>query len=119
MARPRKAKGLGDTIEQITEATGIKKLVEFIAGDDCGCNERKETLNKLFPYGAQCLQEDEYNYLSEIGLMTKTSVSPTEQRQLLMIYARVFNRRKEPSTCASCWIQIIKDLQKVYSSYEA
>ena len=119
MARPRKAKGLGDTIEQITEVTGIKKLVEFVAGDDCGCDERKETLNKLFPYGAQCLQEDEYNYLTEINLMTKTSVSPTEQRQLLMIYARVFNRRKEPSTCASCWIQIIKDLQKVYSSYEA
>jgi hypothetical protein len=30
---PRKAQGLGDTIEQITEATGIKKLVEFIAGE--------------------------------------------------------------------------------------
>lgn len=117
MARPRKAKGLGDTIEQITEATGIKKLVEFVAGEDCGCNERKEKLNQLFPY-VQCLTEDEYNYLTEMGLMTKTSVSPTEQRQLLTIYARVFNKRKEPSTCSSCWIQIIKDLQRVYSSYE-
>jgi len=119
MARPRKAKGLGDTIEQITEATGIKKLVEFIAGEDCGCLERKEALNKLFPYGAECLTEDEYNYLTGIDLMTKTSVSPVEQREILNIYARIFNRRKEPSTCASCWIQIIKDLQRVYSSYEA
>jgi len=119
MARPRKAKGLGDTIEQITEVTGIKKLVEFIAGEDCGCDQRKETLNKLFPYGAQCLTEDEYNYLTGIELMTKTSVSPLEQREILNIYARIFNRRKEPSTCPSCWIQIIKDLQKVYSSYEA
>jgi len=119
MGRPRKAKGLGDTVENVLEATGIAAVVKFIAGDDCGCDARKETLNKLFPYGAQCLQEDEYNYLTQIELMTKTSVSPTEQRQLLMIYARVFNRRKEPSTCASCWIQIIKDLQKVYSSYEA
>ena len=27
----KKAQGLGDTIEQITEITGIKKLVEFVA----------------------------------------------------------------------------------------
>ena len=33
--------GLGDTVEKITEATGIKKAVKFIAGEDCGCNERK------------------------------------------------------------------------------
>ena len=39
--------GLGDIVETITEATGIKKVVEFIAGDDCGCKERKEKLNKI------------------------------------------------------------------------
>jgi hypothetical protein len=119
MARPRKAKGLGDTIEQITEVTGIKKLVEFIAGEDCGCQERKEKLNQLFPYGAQCLTEEEYNYLTKVDLMNKTSVSPIEQKEILKIYGRVFNKRQEPTSCASCWIQIIKDLQKVYSSYEA
>ncbi len=43
----RKATGLGDTIEQITEATGIKKLVEFVAGEDCGCEERKKKLNEM------------------------------------------------------------------------
>ena len=45
-----KSKGLGDTIEKITEATGIKKIVTKTFGNDCGCNERKETLNKMFPY---------------------------------------------------------------------
>jgi len=44
-----KSKGLGDTIEKITETTGIKKLVELIPGD-CDCNKRKEMLNKAFPY---------------------------------------------------------------------
>ena len=29
----KKAQGLGDTIEQITEITGIKKLVEFVELD--------------------------------------------------------------------------------------
>tara|TARA_R110002110_G_scaffold349692_2_gene559832 strand:+ start:97 stop:252 length:156 start_codon:yes stop_codon:yes gene_type:complete len=48
-----KSKGLGDTIEKITKATGIKKVVETInkaTGKDCGCGKRKETLNKRFPY---------------------------------------------------------------------
>ena len=38
----KKSKGLGDTIAKITEATGIDKLVKFVAGEDCGCDERKE-----------------------------------------------------------------------------
>jgi hypothetical protein len=46
-----KSKGLGDSIEKITEITGIKKVVEKVTGNkDCGCNKRKEALNKKFPY---------------------------------------------------------------------
>lgn len=45
------SKGLGDTIEKFTEATGIKSVVEWISGStDCGCEERKEWLNEAFPY---------------------------------------------------------------------
>ena len=49
----KKSRGLGDSIEKITKATGIKKIVDTmskITKKDCGCNERKETLNRLFPY---------------------------------------------------------------------
>jgi len=49
----KKSKGLGDSIEKITKATGIKKVVETVSkvtGKDCGCNKRKNTLNRLFPY---------------------------------------------------------------------
>jgi len=51
--KKEKSKGLGDTIEKITKVTGIKKVVETVAkviDKDCGCGERKETLNRLFPY---------------------------------------------------------------------
>ena len=44
-----KSKGLGDTIAKITKVTGIKKVVEAIT-DDCGCDERQDTLNRVFPY---------------------------------------------------------------------
>lgn len=43
-----KSKGLGDTIEKITAATGIKKVVETVSkatGKECGCKKRKEDLN--------------------------------------------------------------------------
>ena len=48
-----KSKGLGDTIEKITKITGIKKVVDTVSkatGKDCGCEQRKDDLNKLFPY---------------------------------------------------------------------
>ena len=49
-----KPKGLGDSVEKFTKATGIKSLfnhsAKAIGKKDCGCNNRKEFLNKLFPY---------------------------------------------------------------------
>tara|TARA_R100000781_G_C4078468_1_gene126903 strand:+ start:95 stop:250 length:156 start_codon:yes stop_codon:yes gene_type:complete len=48
-----KSKGLGDSIEKITKLTGIEKVVKTVSkavGKDCGCNDRKEFLNKKFPY---------------------------------------------------------------------
>jgi hypothetical protein len=43
-----KDRGIGDTIHRITSATGIKSVVNKIseiAGEDCGCEKRRERLN--------------------------------------------------------------------------
>jgi hypothetical protein len=51
-----KSRGLGDTIEKITKATGIKYVVDKVAEatkKPCGCSARKKTLNKIFPYKAK------------------------------------------------------------------
>jgi predicted transcriptional regulator len=50
-----KSKGLGDTIKKVTVTTKLDRIVEQIAkkltnSNDCGCDERQKTLNKLFPY---------------------------------------------------------------------
>jgi hypothetical protein len=49
-----RSKGLGDSIEKLTRVTGIKSLAEIAARavgkSDCGCNKRKNWLNKQFPY---------------------------------------------------------------------
>jgi hypothetical protein len=55
MSESTKSLGLGDTIEKITKATGIKAAVEKISdaiGKDCGCKQRREKLNQMFPYNA-------------------------------------------------------------------
>tara|TARA_R100000656_G_C3949831_1_gene128237 strand:+ start:762 stop:923 length:162 start_codon:yes stop_codon:yes gene_type:complete len=44
-----KDRGLGDTIERFTKVTGIKKLVDKLPGG-CGCNKRKDWLNRNFPH---------------------------------------------------------------------
>lgn len=114
----RKAKGLGDTIDQITTATGIKTLVKFVAGEDCGCDQRKEALNKLFPYSRpNCLTEPDYNFLKEFFEVTRGSVVPTVQYRLNQIYTSVFNKPAEFTSCSSCLLDRINELKKIYDSY--
>jgi len=48
-----KSRGLGDSIEKFTKATGIKSVVNRVSkatGSDCGCDKRRDTLNRVFPY---------------------------------------------------------------------
>ena len=49
-----KSRGLGDTIAKVTKVTGIDKLANNMAKamgkDDCGCGQRRDTLNRAFPY---------------------------------------------------------------------
>tara|TARA_R110000782_G_scaffold16302_2_gene46889 strand:- start:2655 stop:2822 length:168 start_codon:yes stop_codon:yes gene_type:complete len=47
------SQGLGDTVEKITKVTGIKSLVDRVSEGlniPCGCQQRKEKLNKILPY---------------------------------------------------------------------
>ena len=113
------SKGLGDTIDKITTATGIKRLVKFIAGEDCGCNERKEKLNKMFPYQKPlCLTEDEYDYLTNYFATCGNSIKVSQQEVLLKIFNRVMRDGRKPSSCADCWREIHLTLKKVYDAYE-
>jgi len=45
-----KSRGLGDTVAKITKATGIKAVVDKVTNGDCVCEERRDTLNRIFPY---------------------------------------------------------------------
>lgn len=114
----KQSAGLGDTIAKITEATGIEALAKFIAGEDCGCDKRKELLNKIFPYKkANCLSEDDFNYLDDFFKNLKNTISIAQQRELTAIYKNVFNIQLQQTSCDSCWRDSISELRKIYNEY--
>ena len=50
-----RSRGLGDTIAKVTKATGIEKVVKTVTkavtgSEECGCSQRQDTLNRVFPY---------------------------------------------------------------------
>lgn len=112
-----KSKGFGDTIAKITKATGIEKVVKAVVGEDCGCNERKETLNKLFKYtNVECLTEKEYIRLDKFFKTNTSTIDYLTQKSLLTIYNRVFSKNKMTSNCSSCVRRMVTDLRNVYEN---
>jgi len=110
--------GLGDTIEKITEATGIKAAVKFLAGEDCGCDERKNKLNKIFRYERpECLTEEEYNYLAQEMATIKNVVAGDVQKRMTQIYNRVFRQNKQATSCGSCFRSTYDALRKLMNEY--
>ena len=123
MARGRKSKGLGDTIEKITEVTGIKTVVEAVSeatGINCGCEDRKDLLNKLFPYKqTECLNDEDNKWLKKFFETTNDQLTPKQQTRLIEIYKNVFNQNINPSNCGSCWRDRIQDLKQIYNTQNA
>lgn len=114
----KKSKGLGDTIAKATKATGIDKAVKFIAGEDCGCDERQDKLNKIFSYDTpKCLTEDEFIYLKRFVDNKPEVISVDTQRKILLIHNRIFKEQRKMTSCNTCFIETIKKLEKIMNNY--
>lgn len=117
----KKSKGFGDTIEKVTEATGIKAAVKMfteLTGIDCKCDERKEKLNALFPYRkSNCLNETDYNYLHKFFSEVHAELSIQQQIELGSVYKNVFGEDLQHSGCPSCWRDYLSQLRKIYDTY--
>lgn len=115
-----KSTGLGDTVEKVLKATGIDKAAKFILGEDCGCDERREVLNKAFPYNKpECLTEDEYNYLDGYFTRRSNTVTQDMQKNILAIYNRVFKDNVQPTGCGSCFLSNVhKKIEVIYKEYK-
>ena len=110
-----KSKGLGDSIEKALKATGIDKVAKKVLGDDCGCEERKEALNKMFPYAkVRQFTEDEMSIYESVLPRIGSIVKREDQAILVKLYNKVFNSNKKPSSCGKCVQQTVAQLAKVY-----
>ena len=111
------SEGLGDTVEKITKATGIKKAVKFIAGEDCGCDERKVKLNEMFRYKKpECFSESEFQLIRAKVNSKQNKFSPVEQDMFTDIYQRIFKTKVECTPCSFAKV-VWKDLLAVYNQY--
>ena len=113
------SKGVGDTVAKITKATGVDKLVKFIAGEDCGCDERQVQLNKLFSYKKiNCISEDDYTYLNDFINSNPRKVTHNQQVRLIKIHNNVFNTNQRETSCEPCMIGIVNKLKKYLEVYK-
>ena len=114
------SEGLGDTVEKITKATGIKKAVDTVfqkLEKSCGCEERKEKLNQVFRYKKpECLTEQEFDLIKMAVDTKKNKFTPDEQNIFVAIYERIFKTKVECTPCSFGKV-VYKDLVAVYNQY--
>lgn len=123
MGRRKKEKGLGDIIQTVTEATGIDKVVKVFAGDDCGCNERREALNFKYPIKLKprCMTPEEIQSYSEFKKERTLKLNNAQRIYLCKIYSDVFQvPYYEPylNCSASPYIMMINRMDNEFKLYE-
>ena len=111
------SQGLGDTIAKVTEATGIKKAVKFLAGEDCGCDERQERLNRIFKYNKpECLNEQEYEYIADWIENGNDKLNSKQLKEMNVIYNRVFKKKFRCQKCSAP--RMMKELVTYFNDYK-
>jgi hypothetical protein len=117
--KKQKSKGLGDTVEKVFKTTGVDKVAKWVLGEDCGCDERKEFLNKLFPYvKPECITEEEFEYLHWYFTENPSTITADQQKRLVAIYNRVLHQKAKTTRCTPCFMSNIHTkLYKIYKEY--
>ena len=121
---------LGDKVEKVFEYTGVKALVKYVFGEDCGCDERKENLNLLsksikeklayaFTSKVSPLTLSEYEYLESVIKTNPRVLDVNQQARFLEIYNRVFRATITPTGCQDCWRTIYGNLRQLVKIYNA
>ena len=121
--------GAGDIVEKITTATGIKAAVKFIAGEDCGCEERQESWNEFFRYRLRdCPNEEEFKWMEDFlrrkdnpktddEVRLSRLVNKHEQEMICQILNKVLGTKYKPDKCADCVENRKNELRKLYEAY--
>ena len=86
--------GLGDSVQAIAIALGIKRMVDWFnekTGLDCGCETRRDYLNKRFRYGVMnglCMTVQEFNAWEEFRMKPSTTIDREDAIMIANLHAR-------------------------------
>ena len=125
-ASQKEIRGLGDVINVITEVTGIKALVKAVAGEYCGCEERREKLNHLLPRGRKQVKSLTKEEHTEYGLFMDTRkqgrLEADEVKYLMSLYTKIYNRKWAKVRCTQCALkgrvkEAMADLDRTYNNH--
>ena len=114
-----KAQGLGDKVAAVTKATGIEKIVKTFFGDDCGCDERRERLNKMFSRPVKMMDKEQRKFFEdEIMTRYKSGQNLTKHigDEFYKLYEELLSKKKQRTTCTSCNKKMYIELLKIYES---
>lgn len=122
-------KGLGDIVEEVFKYTGVKALVKHIAGEDCGCDERKENLNEFgkkitdklrtaFVTKPLPLTLEEYEYIKSVTDKNPRVLQKDEVIEFYKIHNRVFRTNQEITGCDDCVKKVYGKIRQLVKIYE-
>lgn len=113
-----KSTGLGDTVEKVLRKTGVDKIAKAVLGDDCGCENRQELLNDLFPYGKyNAPTDEELDTIKWLFEQRKSTISGSMVKEIYSVYNRIFNDKLQPTNCSSCFKPVKQKLQKIHNKF--
>jgi hypothetical protein len=120
-----KNKRLGDKVESVLKATGIKKAVSLIFGDDCGCDDRRKKWN-MSNLGSvkqvNCMSEKNFKDYTVYINNRKENRWEAHQVDMLFkmykdIFGKVYNRRRLCSNCGATGKLLKSITEKLDSVY--
>ena len=117
--RKKKSQGLGDTIEKVTEATGIKAVVKAVLGDDCGCDDRKAKLNEMFPYLGDKKMDDRQKQVWTsviVPARRRGRLKPVEATALTTLFMDFGITKPKWRRCGSCATKVLDEMQAIYDA---
>lgn len=114
----KRSKGVGDSIKKGLELLGVDKAIKFIAGDDCGCDDRADGLNRAFPYqDVKCFTESEFWFVKELEERNPSILTRKEVLEIYRIKNRVFSTNDDPSNCSGCVEDRLRKLKAILKTY--
>jgi hypothetical protein len=115
-----KSKGLGDKIAAVTKATGIEKVVKTFFGENCGCDERRDRLNKMFPSRSITqMDEEQYTFFRDVlqpAYRGHQTLKGKDSDFFYQMYNDIFGKNQQKTKCTSCNKNMYIELLKVYES---